>query len=75
MSLVLQKEDDRVRGLINMGKERGYVSYDEVNEILPTETRTAAEIDSLFSAFEQHNVPVYEDAPVAKAARDVLGER
>jgi RNA polymerase primary sigma factor len=73
LSLVLQKEDDRVRNLINLGKERGYVFYDEVNDILPTERRTSAEIGSLFSAFERHNVHVYEDAPVAKAARGVLG--
>ena len=74
MSLVLQKQDDRVRNLINLGKERGYVFYDEVNDILPSETRTSAEIDSLFSAFERHNVHVYEDASVAKAARGVLGD-
>lgn len=72
MSLVLQKEDERVRDLINLGKQRGYVSYDEVNDILPTETRTSAEIDSLFSALEHQHVPVYEDAPAAKAAHGVI---
>jgi RNA polymerase primary sigma factor len=71
---VLQKQDDRVRSLINLGKERGYVLYDEVNDILPSETHTSAEIDSLVSAFERHNVHIYEDAPVAKAARGVLGD-
>jgi RNA polymerase primary sigma factor len=71
---VLQKEDDRVRDLINLGKERGFVSFDEVNEILPTDTHTTAEIDSVLSAFEHNNVPVYEDAPVAKAAPSALGE-
>ncbi len=73
MSLVLQKEDDRVRNLINLGKERGYVSYDKVIDILPSETRTPAEIDSRFSEFERHNVHVYEDASVAKAASGPLG--
>ena len=74
MSLVLQEQDERVRSLINLGKERGYVSYDEVNDILPSETHASAEIDSLFSAFERDNVHVYEDASVAKAARGVLGD-
>ncbi len=74
MSLVLQKEDERVRDLISLGKERGFVSFDEVNDILPTETRTSADIDSLFSAFEHHNVPVYEDAPVAKSPHGLLGD-
>ena len=55
MSLVLQKPNDRVHGLINLSKERGYVFYDEVNDILPRETHPSAEIDSQFSAFERHN--------------------
>jgi RNA polymerase primary sigma factor len=74
LSLVLQEQDERVRSLINLGKERGYVFYDEVNDILPSETHTSAEIDSLFFAFERHNVHVYEDASMAKAARGVLGD-
>ena len=74
MALVLQKQDDRVRNLINLGKERGYVLDDEVNDILPAGTRPSAEIDSLFSAFERHNVHVYEDASVAKSAPGVPGD-
>ena len=74
MSLVLQKEDDRVRDLITLGKERGFVSFDEVNEILPNDAHSTAEIDSVLSAFEQHNVPVYEDAPAAKTTPAALGE-
>ena len=74
MSLVPQKRDDRVSNLIDPGKELGYVFYDEVNNILPRETHTAAEVDSLFSAFERHNAHVHEDASVAKAAQGVLGD-
>ncbi len=73
MSPALQKEDDRVRDLISLGKERGYVSHDELIDILPTETHTSEEMESLFSALERHNVQVYEDASVAKAARGPLG--
>ena len=69
MSLLLQKDDDRVRDLITLGKERGFVSFDEVNEILPPDANSTAEIESVLSAFEQNNVPVYEDAPAAKAAQ------
>ncbi len=73
MSLALQKEDDRIRNLISLGKERGYVIHDEVNEALPAETRTSAEVDNLFSALEQNHVHVYEDASGAKAARGLAG--
>ena len=73
MSLALQEQDDRLRGLINMGKARGCVLFDEVNEILPGETHTAAEVDGLFSAFEGHDIRIYEDAPVAMPASGLLG--
>ena len=71
MSQVLQKEDDRVRELINLGKQRGFVSFDEVNEILPSDTHSTGEIESVLSAFEHNNVPIYEDAPGAKAAQEL----
>jgi RNA polymerase primary sigma factor len=65
---VLQEQEDRVRGLIDVGKERGYVLFDEVNEVLPGEAHTTAEVDGLFSAFEGHNIRILEDAPVAVSA-------
>ena len=68
MSLVIQKEDDRVRDLINLGKQRGFVSYDEVSDVLPADTRTSADVENLFSELEHEHVPVYEDNPVTSAA-------
>ncbi|MGD0129274.1 MAG: sigma-70 family RNA polymerase sigma factor [Terriglobia bacterium] len=73
MSLVLQEQDDRLRGLINIGKARGYVLFDEVNEVFPGDTQTAAEVDELFSAFEGHDIRIYEDAPVATSASGLPG--
>jgi len=35
LSLVIEEKYDQVRRLINMGKERGYLLYDEVNDMLP----------------------------------------
>ena len=73
MSLVLQEQDDRLRGLIDIGKARGYVLFDEVNEVFPGDTQTAAEVDELFSAFEGHDIRIYEDAPVATFASGLPG--
>jgi hypothetical protein len=74
LSLELHNKDNRVRDPINMGEERGFVSYDEVNDVLPSGTRTRAEIDGLFSAFERHKLPVYEDAPVAQVPRGFVAD-
>jgi RNA polymerase primary sigma factor len=70
---MLQKQDDRVRNPINMSKGRSYASYNEVNDVLLSEAPPSAEIDGVFSALEPHNVPAYEDAPVADAALGVPG--
>ncbi len=37
MALAIEEKYDQVRQLIAMGKERGYLLYDEVNDILPAE--------------------------------------
>ena len=43
MSLALEEKYDQVRQLIAMGKERGYLLYDEVNDILPAEVHSSEE--------------------------------
>jgi RNA polymerase primary sigma factor len=69
LSLVIEEKYDQVRRLINMGKERGYLLYDEVNDMLPAEVHSSEEIDDLLSAFECYGIYVYEDVSSAKAAR------
>src|ERR1700728_2482302 len=51
-----------------MGKERGYLLYDEVNDILPPEVHSSEEIDDLLSTFERYGIDVYEDLSSAKAS-------
>jgi RNA polymerase primary sigma factor len=65
----LEEKYDQVRQLITMGKERGYLLYDEVNDILPAEVHSSEEIDDLLSTFERYGIEIYEDANTAKAAR------
>jgi len=68
VSLALEEKYDQVRQLIAMGKERGYLLYDEVNDILPAEVHSSEEIDDLLSTFERNGIDVYEDLSTAKAA-------
>ncbi len=69
MALVIEEKYDQVRQLINMGKERGYLLYDEVNDLLPAEVNSSEEIDNLLSTFERYGIDVYEDVSSARAAR------
>src|SRR5205823_1372962 len=44
----IEEKYDEVRQLINIGKEKGYLLYDEVNELLPSEITSSDELDDLF---------------------------
>ena len=70
MSLEIEEKSDQIRQLIAMGKERGYLLYDEVNDILPPEVHSSEEIDEMLSAFERYGINIYEDATRAEAAHD-----
>src|SRR5262250_1863166 len=53
------KYDDSVRKLIDIGKERGYLLYDEVSDLLPPEiVASAKDLDDLFSAFGTAGIEV-----------------
>ena len=68
LSQVIEEKYEQVRSLIALGKERGYLLYDELNDILPAEVHSAEEIDELLSTFERYGIGVFEDVFSAKAA-------
>jgi len=70
LALVIEEKYDQVRHLISIGRERGYLLYAEVNDILPPELRSSDEIDEMLSAFERYGITIYEDAASAEATRD-----
>jgi RNA polymerase primary sigma factor len=69
LALAMEEKNDQIRQLIATGKERGYLLYDEVNDILSAEVGSSEEIDDLLSTFERHSIDLYEDISSATAAR------
>jgi RNA polymerase primary sigma factor len=68
LSREIQEQQDQVRLLIKLGKEQGYLLYDQVNDAFAAEEHTTEEIDSAFTAFESEGITLYEDASDAKLA-------
>ena len=64
-----EDEFGHVQQLILIGKERGYLLYDEVNDSLPAEVNSSAEIDDLLSILERRGIEIYEDVASADVAR------
>ena len=56
----LEEKYDEVRQLITIGKEKGYLSYDEVNDLLPAEVTSSDELDDLFSTFSNAGIEIVE---------------
>ncbi len=49
-----------VRKLIRAGKDKGYLSYDEVNDILPDDVVSSDEIDEVITALHSADIKVVE---------------
>jgi RNA polymerase primary sigma factor len=58
---------EQVRSLIAVGKERGYLLAEEVEQVLPAELHSTEEIDDLLSTFERIGIQIYDDLAAAKA--------
>ncbi len=56
----IEEKYDEVRQLINVGKEKGYLLYDEINELLPSEVTSSEELDDLFNAFGSAGIEVVD---------------
>jgi RNA polymerase primary sigma factor len=57
----LEEKYDGVQKLIDIGKEKGYLLYDEVSDLLPPEISASAEdLDDLFSAFGTAGIEVID---------------
>ncbi|MHB8368217.1 MAG: RNA polymerase sigma factor RpoD [Leptospirales bacterium] len=50
-----------MKDLITLGKERGFLTYDELNHALPSETVDSEEMDSILSIFSDMNIDIVED--------------
>lgn len=72
MSLTTEEMQEQVRGLIAVGKQRGYLLAEEVEHVLPTELHSTEEIEDLLSTFERIGISIYEDHAAAKAGHTAV---
>ena len=56
----IEEKYDEIRQLIVLGKEKGYLLYDEVNELLPADITSSEELDDLFSTFGSAGIEVVD---------------
>ncbi|MDR2240796.1 MAG: RNA polymerase sigma factor RpoD [Zoogloeaceae bacterium] len=67
--LDLETRRTRLKNLIALGKERGFLTYAEVNDHLPDDMVDAEQIESIISTFNGMGIQIFDEAP---AAEDLL---
>jgi RNA polymerase primary sigma factor len=80
---LLDLTDAAVKRMIKLAKKRGYVTYDELNEVLPSEEFTSEQIEDVLGQLSEMGINVVESeeaeegqaaAPAADAGDDDEGE-
>lgn len=56
----------RLKNLIVQGKERGYLTYAEINDHLPDDMLDAEQIENIISMINDVGISVYDEAPDAE---------
>ena len=68
--LAVEEKYDEVRQLVALGRERGFLSYDEINEMLPDEISSAPEeIEEVFSLMETYGIDLVDSDTKEQLAR------
>ncbi len=65
-----EKDIKEFKQLINLGKQRGYLTYDEVNEQLPADLFSSEQIDDVMIMFDEMDIDIVDDASKAKSPDD-----
>ena len=59
--MALDDKYDRLQQLMHTGKEKGYVLYDEVSELLPADLNNGSELDDLLAGLDGAGIEILEE--------------
>nr|WP_089400837.1 RNA polymerase sigma factor RpoD [Noviherbaspirillum humi] len=62
----LEQRRQKLKNLIKLGKERGFLTYSEINDHLPENIVDPEAIDGIIGTFNDMGIAVYEQAPDAE---------
>ena len=63
----LEARRKRLKSLIIQGKERGFLTYAEINDHLPDDMQDAEQIEGIISMINDMGISVHDEAPDAEA--------
>src|SRR5438132_12652283 len=67
-------EGKDLQSLVDLGREQGYLTFDQVNDFLPQEVTSPADLRSALESFEDMDIKVLDDVPSDGADTDLEPE-
>jgi RNA polymerase primary sigma factor len=61
-----------LRRLISIGKEKGFLTYDEVNSALPDELVSSEKIDDMMMIFDEMDIEIVDSSQKAKVLKEKI---
>src|SRR5437867_4683537 len=58
----MEKIDEGLKTLVDAGKSKGYLTFDQVNEYLPDEAVNPDKLDNLLLALEEQGIELVDEA-------------
>ncbi len=62
-------KSDQVKQLIDIGKEKGFLTYDQVNDVLPPDMVSPDQIDELMLMFGEMDIEIIDTTQDGKLQR------
>ncbi|MGE5111864.1 MAG: RNA polymerase sigma factor RpoD [Acidobacteriaceae bacterium] len=68
--MALDDKFDDIKKLIDAGKEKGYLTYNEVNDLIPNDLQTPDDLDDLLTTIGTQGIDVLESPKLPSSALD-----
>ncbi|HXK60386.1 MAG TPA: RNA polymerase sigma factor RpoD [Acidobacteriota bacterium] len=69
----IEDKYDGVKELINLGKEKGYLLYDEVNDVLPDDIHSSEDLDNIFYLFGDAGIELIDSEQEFESVQKKIG--
>ena len=73
-SMKQKYEGKELQGLVDLGREQGYLTFDQVNDFLPQDVTSPTDLRSALESFEDMDIKVLDDVPTDGAENELEAE-
>src|SRR5271167_2478685 len=73
-SIKQKHEGKDLQGLVDLGREQGYLTFDQVNDFLPQDVASPTDLRAALESFEDMGIKVLEEGPAESTEEEADAE-